>query len=75
MVESVETKEKLEKPPLLYDLTSLQREANRILGFRPSRLWTTPRACMRRNLSLIPVRTAVILRTICGKCFLICSKL
>ena len=33
VVESVETKEKLEKPPLLYDLTSLQREANRILGF------------------------------------------
>ena len=33
MVESVETKEKLEKPPFLYDLTSLQRDANRILGF------------------------------------------
>lgn len=33
VVESVETKEKLEKPPLLYDLTSLQRDANRILGF------------------------------------------
>ena len=33
MIEAVETKEKLEKPPLLYDLTSLQRDANRILGF------------------------------------------
>ena len=33
MIEDVETKEKLEKPPLLYDLTSLQRDANRILGF------------------------------------------
>ena len=33
MVRTVETKEKLEKPPLLYDLTSLQRDANRILGF------------------------------------------
>jgi len=33
MIASVETKEKLEKPPLLYDLTSLQRDANRILGF------------------------------------------
>ncbi len=33
VIESVETKEKLEKPPLLYDLTSLQRDANRILGF------------------------------------------
>ena len=33
MIQAVETKEKLEKPPLLYDLTSLQRDANRILGF------------------------------------------
>ena len=33
MIEAVETKERLEKPPLLYDLTSLQRDANRILGF------------------------------------------
>ena len=33
MIRTVETKEKLEKPPLLYDLTSLQRDANRILGF------------------------------------------
>jgi DNA topoisomerase-3 len=33
VIKAVETKEKLEKPPLLYDLTSLQRDANRILGF------------------------------------------
>jgi DNA topoisomerase-3 len=32
-IESVERKEKLEKPPKLYDLTTLQREANRQLGF------------------------------------------
>lgn len=32
MVSTVETKEKAEKAPLLYDLTSLQRDANRILG-------------------------------------------
>lgn len=32
VVRSVEKKEKAEKPPLLYDLTSLQRDANRILG-------------------------------------------
>ena len=29
----VESREKLEKPPALFDLTSLQREANRQLGF------------------------------------------
>lgn len=32
-IERVEQKEKLEKPPKLYDLTTLQREANRQLGF------------------------------------------
>jgi DNA topoisomerase-3 len=32
-IQIVERKEKLEKPPKLYDLTTLQREANRQLGF------------------------------------------
>lgn len=33
MVQSVERREKAEKAPALYDLTSLQRDANRLLGF------------------------------------------
>lgn len=33
IIESVEQKEKTEKPPKLYDLTTLQREANKLLGF------------------------------------------
>lgn len=32
-VKSVEKKEKQENPPALYDLTTLQRDANRILGY------------------------------------------
>lgn len=32
-VDSVELKEKTENPPKLYDLTTLQREANKLLGF------------------------------------------
>ena len=32
-IKKVECKEKLEKPPALYDLTTLQRDANRMLGF------------------------------------------
>lgn len=32
-VKKVERKEKTEKPPALYDLTTLQRDANRLLGF------------------------------------------
>ena len=33
VVKSVERKDKSEKPPALYDLTTLQRDANRILGY------------------------------------------
>ena len=32
-VQKVERKEKTENPPLLYDLTTLQRDANRLLGY------------------------------------------
>ena len=33
VVQSVEQKQKTEKPPKLYDLTTLQREANKIYGY------------------------------------------
>ena len=33
MVKKIEHKEKRENPPLLYDLTTLQRDANRIFGY------------------------------------------
>ena len=33
VVEQVETRERTEHPPALYDLTGLQRDANRLLGF------------------------------------------
>ena len=33
VVTKAERKEKTEKPPALYDLTSLQRDANRLLGY------------------------------------------
>ena len=33
VVTKAERKEKVEKPPALYDLTTLQRDANRLLGF------------------------------------------
>jgi DNA topoisomerase-3 len=36
-VESVERKQQSERPPLLYDLTSLQRDANRRFGFSARR--------------------------------------
>ena len=33
VVQSIEQKQKTEKPPKLYDLTTLQREANKIYGY------------------------------------------
>jgi DNA topoisomerase-3 len=33
IVKTIERKEKSEKPPALYDLTTLQRDANRLLGY------------------------------------------
>ena len=50
-VRAVERKEKTERPPALYDLTTLQRDANRILGIPPSRRWITSRPSMRRKLA------------------------
>lgn len=35
VVQSVERREKSEKAPALYDLTTLQRDANRLLGYSP----------------------------------------
>ena len=42
-IKKVECKEKSEKPPALYDLTTLQRDANRLLGFTAQYLFTPPR--------------------------------
>ena len=49
IITKVEQKEKSEKPPALFDLTSLQREANRQLGFTAQQTWITHRLCTRRN--------------------------
>ena len=62
-VKRISRKEKTEKAPALYDLTTLQREANKQLGFtasRRSKRLTMHRAFMKR--SSVPTRapTAVI---------------
>ncbi len=45
-----EREKKTVKPPKPYDLTTLQREANRLFGFTsPKRPWTTPRRSMRKS--------------------------
>lgn len=53
-VESVETKEKTEKPPLLYDLTSLQRDANKVLGFSALQTLDTLQSLYEKKLVTYP---------------------
>ena len=59
-IKKVECKEKLEKPPALYDLTTLQRDANRMLGFTAQQTLDYLQSCMKRSSAPIPVLTAAI---------------
>jgi DNA topoisomerase-3 len=54
-VESVERKEQSERAPLLYDLTSLQRDANRRYGYS-ARCRLRSRCTKARRRSPIPAR-------------------
>ena len=36
-------------PPKLYDLTTLQRDANRLFGFTAKQTWNIRRAFMRKS--------------------------
>lgn len=53
-VESIETKEKMEKPPLLYDLTSLQRDANRMLGLTAQQTLNAAQSLYEKKLVTYP---------------------
>lgn len=53
-VDSVETKEKTEKPPLLYDLTSLQRDANKVLGYSAQQTLDTLQSLYEKKLVTYP---------------------
>ncbi len=68
-IQRITRKEKSENPPPLYDLTTLQRDANRLLGYSAQQTWTMYRACMRRNLPLIPEPIAAISPTMTRKCW------
>jgi DNA topoisomerase-3 len=45
-------------PPKLYDLTTLQREANRLFGYTASRRWTIPKIYMRGSSA--PIRAPIL---------------
>lgn len=53
-VDSIETKEKTEKPPLLCDLTSLQRDANKVLGFSAQQTLDTLQSLYEKKLVTYP---------------------
>ena len=53
-VNSVERKEKTEKPPALYDLTTLQREANRLLGFSAQQTLDYLQSLYEKKLATYP---------------------
>jgi DNA topoisomerase-3 len=54
VVLSVEKKEKTEAPPRLYDLTSLQREANRILGYTAQQTLGAAQSLYEKKLITYP---------------------
>ena len=57
VVESLETKPQTEQSPLLYDLTTLQREANRRFGFSASRTLSAAQALYDQHKVLTYPRT------------------
>lgn len=58
VVESLETKPQVEQAPLLYDLTTLQREANRRFGFSAQRTLSTAQALYDQHKLLTYPRTS-----------------
>ena len=54
VVQSVEQKQKTEKPPKLYDLTTLQREANKIYGYTAQQTLEYLQALYEKKLATYP---------------------
>ncbi len=54
VVQKVERKEKDEKPPQLYDLTTLQRDANRLLGFTAQQTLNYAQSLYEKKLITYP---------------------
>lgn len=54
VVKCVEQKERTEKPPALYDLTTLQRDANRILGYTTQQTLDYLQALYEKKLCTYP---------------------
>ena len=55
---SVTREQKKEAPPKLYDLTTLQREANRLFGYTAKQTLDYAQSLYEKKLLTIPGRTA-----------------
>ena len=53
-IQTVERKEKTERPPALYDLTTLQRDANRVLGYTAQQTLDYLQALYEKKLCTYP---------------------
>ena len=54
LVQKSERREKSERPPALYDLTTLQRDANRMLGFSAQQTLDYTQALYEKKLVTYP---------------------
>ncbi len=63
MVRSVRRKEVMQKPPCLYDLTTLQREANRLFGFTAQQTLDYAQSLYEKRLITYPRTDSRYLRT------------
>lgn len=54
VVTKIEQKDKIEKAPALYDLTSLQRDANRVLGFTAQQILDYTQSLYEKKLVTYP---------------------
>ena len=78
-VKSVERKEKAENAPALYDLTSLQRDANRVLGYTSQQTLDYLQALYEKKLLTYPRTDSSYLTddmgdTVAGIITLLCGK-
>ena len=53
-IQKITRKEKAENPPLLYDLTTLQRDANRLLGYSAQQTLNYPQSLYEKKLTTYP---------------------
>ena len=65
IIQALERKEKFERPPALYDLTALQREANRALGYTAQQTLDYLQALYEKKLCTYPRTDSAVLR--CGR--------